>query len=581
MAYEKTYLGIFFVTPSSGLESSIFGFAEFISALALLVIVYTLTDIRYRFRVAVTPIPLFKPTYILIGLIGFGTLLTDVWFSERWLMPNFFPNQAIWQGMFGALFLLLVMIWMYYAFIKPPIFCKKNYRKFAQELYRIIVKGSDTELPVIANELARSAESLVKLSRQNPPRWQKDTNKKEKEKKRKPNVGDYAYDILLLIGNRKLCRHIVASSPVTAIVFFEAMAANEKYDLPIGQFARNISIEAIINKDSILYHEDEGYSSGLIGYLKPFSKAIYGNYRLVESLAPNFRSPLDIHHEIVWSWDASQLEAYSKAVMITLKSYLESGIWTQHSFALYRAFENIENSCRDVYKLSDIPSDYYSTDIFKRLRTAVQFVNDAIDLIGKQQTLPSTTLRVRGDRKYEDFYDHIANLMFEIIFSAASVTAPPDKCWAIHHNSVWREFFGLSSEGKAWEIIHFKLRRLLYDEILQLEKFPNYKSSNVLGFCLNVMGLKIRKKKGYDREYYPLHKAVLAWTSNNYLRLKNIQPEVANSCLIGSISFDEQGKRLVQTYAKGLNLEAPKVYLELASVNNEQHETGKNNQLSV
>ncbi len=567
MACEKTYLGICFVTPSSGLESSIFGFAEFISALALLVIVYTLTDIRYRFRVAVTPIPLFKSTYILIGFIGFGTLLTDVWFSERWLMPNFFPNQAIWQGMFGALFLLLVMIWMYYAFIKPPIFCTKNYRKFAHELYKIIVKGSDTELPIIANELARSAEPLVKLSRQNPPRRQKDTNKKVEEKRRKPNVGDYAHDILLLIGNRKLCRHIVASSPVTAMVFFEAMATNEKYDLPIGQFARNISTEAIINKDSILYHEDEGYSSGLVGYLKPFSKAIYGNYRLVESLASNFGSPLDIHHEIVWSWDASQLEAYSRAVLITLKSYLESGNWTQHSFALYRALKNIENSCSDVYKLNDIPSDYYSTDIFKRLRTAVQFVKDAIDLIGKSQNLPSTTLRVRGDRKYENFYDRIANLMLEIIFSAASVTVPSDKCWTIHYNTVWDEFFGLSSTGKAWKIIHFKLRRLLYDKILHLEKFPNYKSSKILGFCLNVMGLKITARKGDDREYYPIHKAVLAWTRNNYLRLKSIQPEVANSCLLGSISFDEQGNRLVQTYAKGLNLEAPKVYLELASAN--------------
>lgn len=81
---------------------------------------------------------------------------------------------------------------MYYAFINPPIFCEKNYRKFAHELYRVILKGSDTELPVIANELARSAEPLVKLSKQNPSRWQNDNNKKKKEKKRKPNVDDYA-----------------------------------------------------------------------------------------------------------------------------------------------------------------------------------------------------------------------------------------------------------------------------------------------------------------------------------------------------------------------------------------------------
>lgn len=78
------------------------------------------------------------------------------------------------------------------------------------------------------------------------------------------------------------------------------------------------------------------------------------------------------------------------------------------------------------------------------------------------------------------------------------------------------------------------------------------------------MGLKIRPKKGYGRAYYPLHTAVLAWTSKNYLRLKEIQPEVARSCIIDSISFDEHGARLVKTYAKGLEPEAHRDYLQLA-----------------
>ena len=366
-----------------------------------------------------------------------------------------------------------------------------------------------------------------------------------------------------MIGNRKLCRHIIASSPVTAIEFFEAMTINKKYELPIGQFAKNISAEAIINKDSILYHEDEGFSSGLIGYLKPFSKAIYGNYWLVEALGLNFGSPLDIHYEIVWSWDASQLEAYCRAVKICLNSYLGSGDWYQHSFSLFRAFHNIEYSISDIYKLNNISSNYYSTDIFKRLRTVVDFVKEAINLINQQKYIPRTKLRVRDDHWQKDFYDRIANLMFEIIFMAAQVTAPPDECWTVHHNTVWGEFFGLTNEGKAWKIIYFKLRRKLYDEILKLKKFPNYKSSRILGFCLNVMGLKIIEKRGYNRDYYSLQKVVLNWTKNNYLHLKSIQPDVAKSCLIGSLSFDEQGNRLVFTYARGLELEAPKAYLEL------------------
>ncbi|MFZ5453640.1 MAG: hypothetical protein ACOZF2_17420 [Thermodesulfobacteriota bacterium] len=563
MACEEYFLGISFVTPPAGLASPVFGFAAFVQALALLVIIYMITDIRYRFRLKIAPIPLFYLTFILIGIIGLGTLLTDIWFAKSWPMPFFLADQAGWQGLFGFTFLFLAMMWIYYAFINPPIFSKKNCRSFGNALYGAILRGLDTELPIIANELGRSAKPLVKLSKQIINRRGDNIKKNEEKKKRKPNVGDFAHDILLMIGNRKLCRHIIASSPITAIEFFDAMTTNKKYHLPMAQFAKNISTEAIINKDSLLYHEDEGYDSGLIGYLKPFSQAIYGNYELVEALASNHGSPLDIHYKIVSSWDASQFEAYCRSVIITFESYLKSGRWSEHSLALYRAFENIKRSTIDIYKVNDIPSDYYSTDIFKRLTTAVNFVKETINFINLQQSLPKTKLRVRGDRRHEDFYDHIANLMFEIILMAAQVTAPPDQCWTIHYNAVWSPFFVTLGDGNAWKIIQFKLRRLLYDEIIQLKELPNYQSSAILGFCLNVMGLKIRKKQLYNRNYYPLHQAVIAWATNNYLHLKNIQPDVAKSCLIGSISFDEQRDQLVKTYRKGLELEAPKEYLQL------------------
>jgi hypothetical protein len=312
---DYIYFEICFVTPEAN-GSTIFRFAEFISALALLVIVYTLTDIRYKFRLSVAPTPLFLGTYILIGVIGFGTLITEIWLREQWLVPLSLINQPIWEGMFAALFLLLAMMWIYYAFIRPPIFSKQNYTNFARELYRIIVRGSDSELPVIADELTRSANSLVRSSRQLSPRhfhgeqttvkethnkaqianyvhkvlrrignwirfsWKRAVKSPQSEQNDKQlnqdelKVSDVAYDLLLLIGNRKFCRHVVASSPATAIAFFDAMERNNKYEIPMSQFAQNITTEALINKDSILYHEDEGYRSGLLGYWKPFSQAI-------------------------------------------------------------------------------------------------------------------------------------------------------------------------------------------------------------------------------------------------------------------------------------------------------------------
>jgi len=79
------------------------------------------------------------------------------------------------------------------------------------------------------------------------------------------------------------------------------------------------------------------------------------------------------------------------------------------------------------------------------------------------------------------------------------------------------------------------------------------------------MGPKIKKNEEISKNYYALHKVVINWVKNNYLSLKIIHPQIAESCLIGSISFDEKNSRIVKTYFKGLNIEAPKDYLELCS----------------
>jgi hypothetical protein len=560
MECVQSFLGICFVATKG--TASLFGFKDFIAALALLIIVYTVSDVRYRFRVAVAPIPLFKITYALIAVIGFGTLATDIWISEKWPVPNTaFITAAIWQGILAALFLGLVITWMHYAFIKPPIFGRNNYKKYAQELYRIVLKGSDAELPIIAHELGASAKSMVTLAADLPK------VKEQAKGARKPSAEGYANDMLLLIANRKFCRYLVASSPVTAIRFLDVVAEAKAYRIvPIGLFAQNVSTEAIRNKDSGLYHEDEGYNSGLLGYIKPFSQALYGNYELVEALGNH--SPLDIDYRAVWAWDAAQLETYCRVAQMTLKSYLEGGNLDRHSYVLTRALRDIqETTTRAISEIKKAGDDYYG-DAWHRLREGVDFIKHAIDFIGELKPPPEArTLRIRPrqrDRlRHEDFYDRLAEAMFEIIFSAAYIDGPPDKAWSIHHNSVWGDFFERSNDNRAWEIVQFKLRRLLYDEIRELETLPNYKAARVLGICLNVMGFTMGKRSGYGKDHATLKAAVLAWTQQKYLRLREVNAKIADTCIIGSITFDAEHSRLVKTYAQGLRPEPDREYLPL------------------
>ena len=106
--------------------------------------------------------------------------------------------------------------------------------------------------------------------------------------------------------------------------------------------------------------------------------------------------------------------------------------------------------------------------------------------------------------------------------------------WGIQYNSVWGEFFNFDSlSGIAGAVVKFKVRRLIFNEIVKMKKFPpNFKGAKILGFCLNVMGLTINSEN-YSKDSKALHKAILAWTKKSYAWLHVYNPRIAQACLGG------------------------------------------------
>ncbi len=469
-----TYFGICLTTASGQANASFFGFAEFIGAFALLAIVFTIADVQYRFRISVSPLPLPRITFWAIGVIGFGTLITDLWVAQGWLVVYVpYMTYGVIQGLFAAGFLTTAMAWLYFAFLKPPVFSKWNAKRYGQVLFNYLLRGSDSELPVIAIEVGRSADRLIEIFANHRAEFQEQRRKQERGEKTHPNPGNYASDIMWMIGNRKFCRHVVAASPGTAIRLFQAAANQQIYDVPIGQFAKNVSTEAILNPDSNLYHEDSRYQSGLFGDLKPFTQAIYGSYRLVEELGTKFHSsPLDVDFELAYDWTAPQLETYARAVLTTYADWLCIGGSYEHSYSLTRAFGKFKHACWDVYRLDGVEDG--DLDIRERLRVCVRFVTDIIDLLEKHEE-KVVIKRLKPDEKRirRDIYDQVAELMSEIIYNAAGITNPWWPCWDIQHNTVWTSFFDRHRESKTCRIIQFKLRRLIYEEIIEFDKYTD------------------------------------------------------------------------------------------------------------
>jgi hypothetical protein len=370
-----------------------------------------------------------------------------------------------------------------------------------------------------------------------------------------------------MIANRKLCRHMVANAPGTIIEILRRAAKAEKPVLPLGQFARNVTEEAISNKDSGLYHEDEGYESGYFGYVKPLSEALFGNYAFIAALGARFGSPLDLSYRRFGTWDSEQLSVYARGVLMALEDYLakhKHGVW--QASPLNRAFEIVKSTCGRIFMLDTDTVDAASSDLVKKFEIAIECASDAIKLIDDQKDINLGSLRSREPRSRildPNLCEHIAELMFQLLTAISSVKGKGFVVWHLMHNTAWEYTFGHGGQGRARNAVRFKLRRMLYEEIKRLEKLPNYQSAKVLGLCLYVMGLEISRKTTIDQDYVALRKVVLRWTRKNYLRLVSMQPDVAAACLVGSLSFDQANGRLSKTYEKGLNLEAPIEYLDL------------------
>lgn len=313
------------------------------------------------------------------------------------------------------------------------------------------------------------------------------------------------------------------------------------------------------NKDSFLFHEADGYYSGLLGYYKPLSQAMYGNYRMAEDIG-TLLEPDNSESE---KWDASQWAAYCRIVLMTFRSYVTDGDgW--HSFVIYRAKSKIEHAVVDLYKLNGITEGFWNNDIYQRLRVVVQFIKDAIEILNSQGTPKYVQLRIRDNQHVGSVYDNIAKMIFEVIFAASVVREPSEHCYEIQHNSVWIELFNFNrNDGAAAKIIHFKVRRLIYNEILEMSSSPNFKGARILAFVLNVMKFEFRKEV-YFRDSNALHKAVLSWTKKNYAWLYSYNSRIAEACLVDGITYDQQNHRLVKTYpSKGLRRESAYIYFDI------------------
>ena len=564
------FLNIDWVTATVPENGNLFSFSEFLATFSLLLIVITIADFRYKFRLIVAPVNIRKIAFIGSLFIGLLILAVDFWFHNEMPIPRSWNHFNLIKLAISLLFVSGVFAVVYVAFNKPAKFRRSNAGRYASYVFELIAEANKQHLAIVASEMeytlpevfkfaskvkrGKEAETLVAIDE--PENKAVKTTYKVKTKQNKAYGA--ANDLLLAMGDPRFCTVVASQTPWFAVNYFNCRKIYKSSELPITPFAVNIGAAFLRDKESVIFQETEGYSTGLIGYVKPISSSLFLYDSDLESYGDH---PLDIKYYEITDFDGEKAEAFVRLALIFAKSYFEKTQGERHSYVWSRSLSTVKSLSSSVYKIEKMGDNYWKSPEYEKFRAAVDYLKEIISILDECNVRVINTSHPAIGSNCP--YDRVAELFFELIFDASSISGPEFKTWEIQHNTLWSEVFR-SQGGDAIKIIRRKICRILYDEIRRMDERGNFKGGRVLGYCLNLLGITLRDKKGYRSEFYPFQKVVLDWTVNNYARLHEEHPNVAKVCLHGKISYDEATNSLMETYKNEIG-KNPKIYtLKLA-----------------
>lgn len=555
-------IGICFVEASSENKTAFdIGLAELLTAIAILLVAYNTVDERYKFRIAISNIPIPKILFGMLLLTVAAVIAVPLWFEFKLPIPIIFNNPLYFEIAVLVLLLFPIIYWLYVAFINPPIFSTRNALKFANRLFHTISSGDERQIVALAYEVGNSAEEIVKTA--------KAYNRVQDFKNGgftniSPQETKVANEIILMLGDRRFCKAVVASAPGVAADLFHYVAKNGLGEIPFSQFSTNVSTEFFANKNSAIYHEDEGYFSGLIGYEKPISRDLFGHVSLVEGLASQGGSPFVGSFIVSSQWDATSFQAYNRVVKIYFQQYFQSDYYRNHSYAVNQIISDYEHICLDAHEINNMDDGYYHSLQYHKIKIVVNFINDILEILEDKKIYASNkSPDTNKANPNADIYDQLARLTTELMFQVGTVQTKDFKGWAVQHNLFWSGLVKGFDTTRARKVFVSRLQRSVLRELSDMHDHMNFKNARILGLCLNVLGLDETKGINRTKTYRAFKKLILKKTKAHYLNIYYQQPKVAEACLSGTISFDANTECLIKTYSEDLSGNAAKEILQL------------------
>ena len=513
--------------------------------LAFSVAVFTLTSPKFQIRQATAIIP-FRPLFfgvLLVSTIVTLTIEACILYGLR--VPNFLSPNTI-NYLITAAIALLILYWMKICFIRPPRFSRLTAERFFNQAYIHIANGSREEMLALARELMREAPRLIRHT----PRLKRHHSEDDKPVKLSA-LQTHAHFLNALLSDTRFCDVVAKEIPSFPARMVEVAVELKRYDAPIHLMVKRTVIAMLGTPGSALFVENEWLDQGFTGNAKPITRSIFEHWYLLEAYELGLDAPLDLHYPYARSWDTDTWRVYFGMAREYVRGLALNGRANWHAQGIRHILRTAEiayDQISDLKKYDDTFSPYNPT---WQAREANDFLKDLVKAFNEAGG------RVYFDRRNEfrygnDLSSDLADLYFETIFKAAQVNTKDFRMWDVQRNTVWASIE--DHEVKSTEILKMvrrKLRRMIWNEVLRMDKFPNYVGAAYVRFCLNVLGFydeSVHRKDALERDSWPLAKVVAGWVKKNYQTIAISYPPVAAAMLPANIEFDRGAQTLVRTH---------------------------------
>lgn len=398
----------------------------------------------------------------------------------------------------------------------------------------------------LAREITREAERLIYHA--SPTKIRKTDNKNPVKTSA---LQSHAYKILSLLSDTRFCDAVGKEIPTFPAIMVGVAVSLKRYDAPIQLMVRRTVIAMLKNKESALFVENEWLGQGFIGNTKPITRAVFENWHFLEKHELGLESPLDLDYPYARTWDVDTWRVYFGMA----REYIHGLTSTGHSNWDARGIYYILKATGQAYEqLSDLKK---CEDVFNQhnpiwhAREANEFICDLAKEFDKSQGRAGFERRVESNFG-NDLSSKVAALFFESMFVTAQWSTRGRNMWNAQYNTVWSAVYHSEVEDtKFMKMVRRKLRRMVWDEIVRMDRFPNYRGAAYVSFCLNVLGFydaSVHRNGTIERDSWPLTKVVSGWVKKNYQTIAISHPPVAEAMLPANIEYDSEAQALVRTH---------------------------------